>query len=662
MRPSPPAFSLSRVKTHMWSGCPRPNRKPPTKIFRLQPLGQKKSRPQGFGIPHNTRNRNMKSLKRLRIERRGNAGGHGAGTSVRPRIFLFSVVVALVGWTVFSSSRQTFAVHDKLSMLYRDVDMQFPTIATGLSSLLEYDSATNDVEESDKKNKSSSVIRSTTIRVPALKYEYDRNKNDGDNLEKELVTMYPPDVFQKSFDKPNQTKPHPFAGARYPNGTWGYIADTTMVQNYILKRYYREQNQQQRERFNINGQNNSSVLSSPSPPPPPRSYLYFDPTRDELNAICNTPLGQGIEGNSGGWALLTDRVQLEGPHPTEQEYILEQQQQHEQSQDEYGQENGGKNSTFKKSPYNKTKDTWSDRTYYEPSKGKILCAIYTHKGAHEYRLAGIRDTWGWRCDGFIAISTVTYDATRSTTKGGNNDHDNVDVVHLGAVDLPHLGEEKYGNMWQKTRSILGYLYENYLNDFDYFYVCGDDTLLVVENLRRYLGYLEVEEGFSNATKALYMGDRSGGFHLKFVGGGSGYVLNRETLRRFVTGNLVTCQHDKELSSEDREVGACLRLVGIRLTATEDPTGRIRFVGVGPDWAARDKHMPATIDLLHMYYPEEKYRHVGSDLVSSQTIAFHILKGHVQMKRIFAIIYKSCPVGTVLGDVFGGPRKWMLEWI
>ncbi len=50
----------------------------------------------------------------------------------------------------------------------------------------------------------------------------------------------------------------------------------------------------------------------------------------------------------------------------------------------------------------------------------------------------------------------------------------------------HQGEAVYKNMWQKVRSTLAYIYDNYLEDYGYFHICGDDTYVVVENLRSYL--------------------------------------------------------------------------------------------------------------------------------------------------------------------------------
>jgi len=62
---------------------------------------------------------------------------------------------------------------------------------------------------------------------------------------------------------------------------------------------------------------------------------------------------------------------------------------------------------------------------------------------------------------------------------------------VGVIDLPHIGTEEDGNMWQKLRSIWGYVYDNYLDECNYFYIGGDDVLVAVDNLRSYLNGPEV---------------------------------------------------------------------------------------------------------------------------------------------------------------------------
>jgi len=56
-----------------------------------------------------------------------------------------------------------------------------------------------------------------------------------------------------------------------------------------------------------------------------------------------------------------------------------------------------------------------------PERAKIMCIVYTIE-AHHSRITPIQQTWGQRCDGFIAIS------------------DKTDPI-LGRVNVPHEGDE-----------------------------------------------------------------------------------------------------------------------------------------------------------------------------------------------------------------------------
>ncbi len=147
-------------------------------------------------------------------------------------------------------------------------------------------------------------------------------------------------------------------------------------------------------------------------------------------------------------------------------------------------------------------------------KPKLLCAIYTYEKMHD-RLEAAADSWGWKCDGFLAASTLTNET-------------------IGAVDLPHLGEEMYDNMWQKTRSIWGYIYENYLDEYDFFWLGGDDFFMVVENMVNYLATLD-------QSQILYRGHRIPKTpSFTYCGGGGGYVLNKVALKRFAEEALPNC--------------------------------------------------------------------------------------------------------------------------
>jgi glycoprotein-N-acetylgalactosamine 3-beta-galactosyltransferase len=142
----------------------------------------------------------------------------------------------------------------------------------------------------------------------------------------------------------------------------------------------------------------------------------------ERDQICAAP-GQGPEGNVAAYKRLTEIIQIL-PEP---------------------QQNG------------------------QPiHDNKLFCAVYTHPGGDNRTGAGL-ETWARRCDGFLAASTVT-DAAR------------------GLVNLPHYGNYpgQYNGIWQKVRSMMTYIYENYGSEYDYFHFNGDDTFVIVENLKAFL--------------------------------------------------------------------------------------------------------------------------------------------------------------------------------
>ena len=83
---------------------------------------------------------------------------------------------------------------------------------------------------------------------------------------------------------------------------------------------------------------------------------------------------------------------------------------------------------------------------------KVLCIVYTHSNRHDV-LENIVETYGQRCDGFLAASNVT-------------------DQKIGAVNILHEGPESYDNMWQKVRSTFAYVHDHYLGEFDFFHIGG----------------------------------------------------------------------------------------------------------------------------------------------------------------------------------------------
>jgi hypothetical protein len=400
--------------------------------------------------------------------------------------------------------------------------------------------------------------------------------------------------------------PHPHAGARDANGNWGYVADVTQVRRWMLQRY--------REQFA------GSLLS------------YLPMTVNDMATVCDVSPRKGIEGNHGWDVVLKVKVDAHLPLPltsTHKSTVH------------------NTNTTAKNSNSNSTtSSTFQDRNPSPPhsdgiSKGKILCGIYTYEKM-QHRVIGVAETWGWRCDGFLAASTVTIN---DPTQPG-----------FPATDLPHEGKEEYRNMWHKTRSILSYMYDHYLDDYDYFYLSGDDTHLIVENLRRFL--YDTEQAHDVATEPVFMGMKiKDGIkdRLVFNCGGSGYVLNRVALKRLVRDIFPKCFARSRQSNEDVLVSMCLQKVNIHPLDTVDTLGQQRFHGSTPDFIGRFRGNHGYFEQIYQDWGTRYGFKTGIDLVSEQSISFHRLRTANEMRRHHAILYESCPANTVLAKAIRDAR-------
>jgi hypothetical protein len=403
---------------------------------------------------------------------------------------------------------------------------------------------------------------------------------------------------------------HPHAGAKHSNGSWGYVADVTAARRRFMQKF----------RNDSNG-SVEAIL--------PRDFLPFS-NDAERNVVCGKAPGTGIERK--GWQSLR-RVKVRNEERT---------------------------SDMSSAPATVTPSDLNAGGSREIPHRRILCAVYTHEKNHD-RIEAIVDTWGWRCDGFFAASTKTVVPYDSEEPGAG-----------AAIDLPHAGKEEYGNMWQKTRSITSYMFDNYL-DYDYFYLAGDDTHLIVENLRKYIAEVELEV-LANATEPvkslhneipLYIGLRVFSSKTVFNHGGSGYLLNREALRRVVTIGFdpkkKLCDLYLRSPAEDRVMGRCCKRLGIHAVDSSDSEGRQRFHAMPPQFietfngtdAQTARGVGSWWQPVYEYWAKtnrEPGWKGGVDLVSSESLTFHRMAGPHQMKRHHALLYAfSCPADSAVGD-------------
>jgi hypothetical protein len=321
----------------------------------------------------------------------------------------------------------------------------------------------------------------------------------------------------------------------------------------------------------------------------------------------------------------------------------------------------GGNDTGKR-VFEKIRVSSNKETTRSPVPVKVFCGIYTYPGNNN-QTKSIRETWGRRCDGFLAASTETVhgDAT-------------VRLLHHGG----HQG--MYKGIWQKVRSMLGYIYDNFLDDFDFYFLSGDDTYVIVENLKAFLGSSAFVEhaGGEHYPKPVYTGAWIHPFWLLtegystnfyYMGGGAGYILNRAAVKGLVELALPTCRNTTNSAAEDVFVAECLeRHLNVTGYDARDEQEGERFIPYDPVQRAllqelsssevvveEKKHSGprvrklnqtqsaqlqlrqqlAWLQIKHGWTP--KY---GADFLSPTAISFHMVQPAVKMRRYEQLIYHN----------------------
>ena len=274
----------------------------------------------------------------------------------------------------------------------------------------------------------------------------------------------------------------------------------------------------------------------------------------------------------------------------------------------------------------------SRRLLAPSNPSRILCIVHTEEERHS-QIEAIAETWGWRCDGFFAASTLTNET-------------------IGTVNLLYNDSNQFGDLWQKSRAIWAYVYDHYMDDFDFFFFSGDDVHLIVENLRDFLWSLADSVGADRMkNEPLYFGqhvpiDEGQSY---FVGGAPGYVINKVTLQRMIQESLPTCHQYLKHPADDRLMSICLQRIGIYGNETTDSEGKQRFHVMDPDFIAKFDGQRGYFSRLFKYWGEIHGFKTKADIVSTQSISFHFLNEPIKMKAHHAILYRYCPIESAFGN-------------
>ncbi|XP_055389325.1 glycoprotein-N-acetylgalactosamine 3-beta-galactosyltransferase 1-like [Condylostylus longicornis] len=250
---------------------------------------------------------------------------------------------------------------------------------------------------------------------------------------------------------------------------------------------------------------------------------------------------------------------------------------------------------------------------------KVLCWILTSPDNHIKRAQHVKKTWGKRCNKLIFVSSQ--DDTR------------IDAIGFNVTEGRDF-------LWDKTRAAFNHIYENYLDEYDWFLKADDDTYVIMENLR----YLLASH---DPNIPIYFGSKFQLPGATYMSGGAGYVLSKEALKRLVEvafENDQICRIDG--LNEDFEMGLCLHSVGVIAGDTRDSKGRSRFHPLGISVLRPNAFKNnATWLWKYQYY----VFNFGLKHISDRAISFHYVNSN-QMYLCEYLIYRLRPYGITSNEV------------
>ncbi|CAH0564897.1 unnamed protein product [Brassicogethes aeneus] len=248
-------------------------------------------------------------------------------------------------------------------------------------------------------------------------------------------------------------------------------------------------------------------------------------------------------------------------------------------------------------------------------KVKVLCWVMTGPKNHEKKAKHVKATWGKRCNEILFMSS-------------END------TNLPAVGLPV--KDGRDNLWAKTKEAFKYLHNNnYTDKYDWFLKADDDTYVIVENLRLLL------EPYSPNTP-IYFGLKFKPYVKQgYMSGGAGYVLSKESVRRFVLEAIPNKKLCKQSNSgaEDVEIGKCLAAVNVTAGDSRDTDGSFRFLSFNPEHHLTHKKSEKFWYWQYVYDEQP----MGINCCSDRAISFHYISPN-QMYVMEYLIYHLRPYG------------------
>ncbi|KAI8785570.1 glycoprotein-N-acetylgalactosamine 3-beta-galactosyltransferase 1 [Biomphalaria glabrata] len=248
------------------------------------------------------------------------------------------------------------------------------------------------------------------------------------------------------------------------------------------------------------------------------------------------------------------------------------------------------------------------------TKVKVACWILTSPSNLDRKAIYVKNTWSRKCTLVLFMSSVR--------------NDSFPTVGLNTT-------EGRGHLTAKTMKAFQYLYDNHFNDADWFMKADDDTYVIMENLRYFLSD-------EDPSQPIYFGQKLKPYiKMGYASGGAGYVLSKESLRRFgLRGDNYTRTCKADTGHEDVEMARCMESLGVKLKPTFDNMNRHRFHFTSPE-----AYLKATFsDQWKTVFDPEQGRG-GIENSSNYAITFHYVSGS-KLYDLEFYIYHLRPYGVL----------------
>lgn len=167
--------------------------------------------------------------------------------------------------------------------------------------------------------------------------------------------------------------------------------------------------------------------------------------------------------------------------------------------------------------------------------------------------------------------------------------------------IPLVVGEGREHLWDKTKAAFQYVYDNHMDDAEWFLKADDDSYVVMENLRSMLHPYPTELPIYFGRKFTLPSFRP---DQGYMSGGASYVLSRKALQKFIEDGISVpnvCFEGTD-HPEDLELGRCMATINVVAGDSRDSSGRDRFFPLRTTYHLMDHNDQNT----HWYYNYSYY--------------------------------------------------------